>query len=162
MSIRAIRFGPSRREAGVAPLTRELEESALRRTPEEQGRAQGLLAALSPGEGPQQESGTIAHVRDSTHMHMPAQGRENWHNPRAMTGVPVETLRLGYEAGSGPAPGRNRAILRSREPWVFLLDSDAEPAPGCLEELWRRAEEDPDAAVVSPRVLHADEPERVQ
>jgi GT2 family glycosyltransferase len=45
---------------------------------------------------------------------------------------------------------------------VFLLDSDAEPAPGCLEELWRRAEEDPDAAVVSPRVLHADEPERVQ
>jgi len=65
----------------------------------------------------------------------------------------VLTVRLPLIPGQQPSPLRNRALLQAGKPWVFLLDSDAEPAPGCLAALCRALSRCPKADVVLPRVL---------
>ncbi|MBI3550796.1 MAG: glycosyltransferase [Elusimicrobia bacterium] len=55
----------------------------------------------------------------------------------------------------GPCPARNRAIREARTDWVFLIDDDAFPEPGCIKRLIEEARAHPEADVVSPRVLRS-------
>ncbi len=74
---------------------------------------------------------------------------------------PVETIRVADQGEAGPCRARNTALRSARSPWVFLLDDDAAPTEGCLERLLEVARAHPDAAIVSPRILRAEEPSRV-
>lgn len=70
-------------------------------------------------------------------------------------------VRIPPNGLAGPCPLRNRAILHCPTPWVFLLDSDAEPHPACLAEMGRALRAHPEVSVLSPRILHRDQPDRI-
>ncbi|MBI4423051.1 MAG: glycosyltransferase [Elusimicrobia bacterium] len=82
--------------------------------------------------------------------------------PPGVSDVLASEARLGDYGESGPCEARNRAVLAASTPWIFLIDADAEPAPDCLERLLEAAEAHPSAAVISPRVLLAKDPGRIQ
>jgi hypothetical protein len=56
----------------------------------------------------------------------------------------------------GFAAGVNLALRRTTAPWVLLLNSDAWPEPGALEQLVKCAQRHPRAAAVAPRLLRPD------
>jgi GT2 family glycosyltransferase len=56
----------------------------------------------------------------------------------------------------GFAGGVNRALARTTAPWVLLLNSDAWPEPGAIDELIACAARHPGAAVVAPKLLRPD------
>lgn len=65
--------------------------------------------------------------------------------------VPEAELEAGAE-NLGFAAGVNRILARSDAPWVFLLNSDAWPAPGAIGRLIETARNHPRAAAVAPRL----------
>jgi hypothetical protein len=67
-----------------------------------------------------------------------------------------EIVRIRDRGAEGPCAARNAALRSAGTPWVFLIDEDAHPAEGCLENLWEAAQADPAAAIVSPRILRED------
>jgi len=67
-------------------------------------------------------------------------------------------IRIADQGAAGPCCARNAALREARTPWVLLLDDDAFPAEGCLEALLAMARADPNAAIVSPRIVRADNP----
>lgn len=67
-------------------------------------------------------------------------------------------VRIADRGVSGPCGQRNAALRSARTTWVFLLDDDAVPTKGCLDALLAAAMADPGAAIVSPRVMRAEEP----
>lgn len=80
--------------------------------------------------------------------------------------VPASALqatvtRIDDQGAAGPCRARNSALRAALTPWVFLLDDDAFPTEGCLDELLETATADPKAAIVTPRILHAEEPSRI-
>jgi GT2 family glycosyltransferase len=60
------------------------------------------------------------------------------------------------EENLGFAGGVNRALARTTSPWVLLLNSDAWPEPGAIDELIACAGRHPRAAVVVPKLLRPD------
>ena len=70
----------------------------------------------------------------------------------------TSTARIEDQGEAGPCRARNAALRAARTPWVFLLDDDAFPAEDCLERLLEAAAADPQAALVTPRVLRAEKP----
>lgn len=80
---------------------------------------------------------------------------------RAESREEAATARVADQGAAGPCAARN-AILRSAvTPWVLLLDDDAFPSEGCLERLLETARAHPDAAIISPRIVRAEEPSRI-
>jgi hypothetical protein len=75
------------------------------------------------------------------------------HHPR------VKVVELG--ANRGPCPARNAALERLESEWVLLLDNDAVLEPEALAELAACAARHPSAALVQPRSVFFDEPDRV-
>ncbi|HET9370774.1 MAG TPA: glycosyltransferase [Vicinamibacterales bacterium] len=77
---------------------------------------------------------------------------------REWPGVTVRRL----EENVGPDPGRNWALRAAVHPYVLLLDADAFMRPDCPVRL--REALDPTALVgtVTPIVVHAQDPERLQ
>lgn len=69
--------------------------------------------------------------------------------------------RIEDQGAAGPCRARNAALRAAQTPWVFLLDDDAFPAAGCLDSLLALAQADPDAAIVSPRILRAENHELI-
>lgn len=70
-----------------------------------------------------------------------------------------EVLQLG--ANLGPSVARNRGLFAARTARVLLVDNDAYLLPDVLERLLAAARARPDAALVQPRSVFADEPARV-
>jgi N-acetylglucosaminyl-diphospho-decaprenol L-rhamnosyltransferase len=64
---------------------------------------------------------------------------------------PAVELDAGAE-NLGFAAGVNTILARSDAPFIFLLNSDAWPAPGALEVLIDAARANPRAAIVAPRL----------
>jgi GT2 family glycosyltransferase len=69
--------------------------------------------------------------------------------------VPEAEIDAGSE-NLGFAAGVNTIISRSAAPWLFLLNSDAWPAPGAIGRLVEAMAERPRAALVAPRVERPD------
>ena len=66
----------------------------------------------------------------------------------------VRTLRLDENAGStGGFAAGVRVALETGADWLWLMDDDAEPEPGCLERLLAA---EGDAAALAPAVVRAD------
>lgn len=61
-------------------------------------------------------------------------------------------LLVVHDVNRGPAAARNTGLRRVTTPYVAFCDSDVVPDPGWLATL-RRHLDDPDLAVVAPRVL---------
>jgi hypothetical protein len=82
----------------------------------------------------------------------------------ASTDDTVPAIRAAFpdadvEAGPtnvGFAAGVNLALRRTTAPWVLLLNSDAWPEPGAVEQLVECAGRHPRAAAVAPRLLRPD------
>jgi GT2 family glycosyltransferase len=73
--------------------------------------------------------------------------------------IRAEFPAADVEAGAtnvGFAAGVNLALRRTTAPWVLLLNSDAWPEPGALEQLVDCGERHPRAAAVAPRLLRPD------
>lgn len=64
--------------------------------------------------------------------------------------VEVSDANLGFAAGV------NTALLRSRAPWVLLLNSDAWPEPMAIRRLVDAAGAHPTAAAVAPKLVRPD------
>jgi len=64
-------------------------------------------------------------------------------------------------ANEGPCPARNAGLQAARNDWVLLVDNDAVLAPDALERLVAAARSRPDAALVQPRSVFFDQPDRV-
>ncbi len=71
----------------------------------------------------------------------------------------VEFVRL--EQNLGPGPARNKALEMAQGDWALLLDNDAVLEPDALERLLDCARAHPTAALIQPRSVFFDEPERV-
>ncbi len=69
--------------------------------------------------------------------------------------VPEAEVDAGRE-NLGFAAGVNSLIARSDAPWIFLLNPDAWPLPGAIEQLVASALKHPRAAAVAPRLEHPD------
>lgn len=69
--------------------------------------------------------------------------------------VPEAVIDAGRE-NRGFAAGVNSIIARSDAPWIFLLNPDAWPLPGAVNQLVLSAQTHPRAAAVAPRLEHPD------
>ena len=71
--------------------------------------------------------------------------------------LPVTTITLERNAGStGGFAAGVEAALRGDADWIWLMDDDAEPAPGCLERLLSSpAAADPGTAALAPAVVRS-------
>lgn len=65
-------------------------------------------------------------------------------------------VRVIEQENLGMGAGNNAGILATDRSFVFLLNSDAWPAPGAIDALVEFAESRRDAAVVGPRLRNAD------
>ncbi len=63
---------------------------------------------------------------------------------------------------NGPNPARNLAITSSSSNLVLLVDDDAILSNNCLEELVNAAQQYPDAAIWSPRIVYNDRRDTIQ
>jgi len=69
--------------------------------------------------------------------------------------LPAVEVAEGAE-NLGFAAGVNRLLARSDAPWFLALNSDAWPEPGAIAALVRAAEQQPEAALVAPRLERPD------
>lgn len=58
------------------------------------------------------------------------------------------------EQNLGFAAGNNRALPIAKGEFLFFVNNDAEIAPGCLEEMLQRFEDEPAAGIVSPLICY--------
>lgn len=72
----------------------------------------------------------------------------------------LKITRLG--SNRGPCATRNAGVAAAACPWVLLLDDDTVPAPGCVETLASELRSHPDAAMAGPRIVHGEDPGRIQ
>ncbi len=63
----------------------------------------------------------------------------------------VDLVRL--ESNEGPNPARNLAIIRARQPYILLLDSDVRVERGAVSFLREEMERDSSIGIASPLVL---------
>lgn len=85
--------------------------------------------------------------------------RDNASSDGTVAAISSQFPAVEVEAGDenlGFGAGMNRLLRRADAPWVLLLNSDAWPEPGAIEALVRRAERDPTAALVAPKLLRPD------
>ena len=71
---------------------------------------------------------------------------------------------LRSDTNLGVAGGRNlglEAALAEKRRWVFLFDNDAVAAPDLLERLLAAGEGHPNAALLGPKILDIDQPQRL-
>jgi len=61
----------------------------------------------------------------------------------------------------GPCPARNAGLERARNEWVLLVDNDAVLEPDVLAKLVAAARARPDAVLLQPRSVFADDPDVV-
>lgn len=71
----------------------------------------------------------------------------------------ARVLQMGENAG--PARARNAGMRAARHRWVLAVDNDAIVAPDLLDRLRAAAETHPRAAVIQPRSVFHEEPDRV-
>lgn len=73
----------------------------------------------------------------------------------------VDARVIELPVNAGPCPARNAGLEAARNDWVLLVDNDAVLEPDVLERLVAAAREHPQAALLQPRSVFADNPERV-
>jgi GT2 family glycosyltransferase len=66
------------------------------------------------------------------------------------------------ERNGGPGAARNTGAAALIGQRILFLDNDVRPEPRCVERLGRALDEDPGAVLAMPRVVYADEPQRIQ
>jgi N-acetylglucosaminyl-diphospho-decaprenol L-rhamnosyltransferase len=67
-----------------------------------------------------------------------------------------EDVRVVEQANAGVGAGWNRGLAETTEPWVFLLNADAWVLGDGLAQLVEFAEQQPEAALVGPKLLNTD------
>jgi hypothetical protein len=85
--------------------------------------------------------------------------RDNGSSDGTAEAIAAAYPAVELDAGSenlGFAGGINTILRRSTAPWVMLLNSDAWPEPGTLEQMVACAERHPRAAAVTPTLLRPD------
>ena len=71
----------------------------------------------------------------------------------------VQLVEVG--ANRGPCVARNVGMRAARNRWVLAVDNDAILTDGLVASLRAVAEERPDAVIVQPRSVHAEDPSQV-
>jgi GT2 family glycosyltransferase len=56
---------------------------------------------------------------------------------------------------------RNQGLRAATKPYVFLIDNDIQITPGCVDELKRAFQSDRPVLCATPRLLDADDPDRI-
>jgi GT2 family glycosyltransferase len=76
----------------------------------------------------------------------------------------AEALFIAASRNLGCNGGRNVALKLASAEYILILDNDLilPDDPGWLETLWQRLEDNPQAAIVGPLLVFADQPEVVQ
>jgi GT2 family glycosyltransferase len=85
--------------------------------------------------------------------------RDNGSTDGTAAAIAEQFPHADFDAGVenlGFAGGVNAALRRTKAPWVLLLNSDAWPEPGAIEELIACAERHPAAGAVAPKLLRPD------
>ena len=69
---------------------------------------------------------------------------------------------LQLESNRGPGGARNAGLAAAQCDWILFQDNDVRLTPGCVSTLVQALQDSPDALLVAPRVLYADDRARVQ